>query len=206
MAEADNAFLLRRQKWEAYDEAKQLFAIDSNAKNEYQWTGLIYLVKAGDNFANSIKVRIQAGSDFNAITIDGSTALHYAVLWNCPKIIHLLILAGADPNKQNEKDDNKVPLDYAPESSKTNIITVIEKAKQERKQNVQRVSLKIKQCDVVPAVICDIIADYALLINIDETTVGAIGKTVTKMAVGVLKLTGAAIILGGCNVLLKILR
>ena len=60
---------------------------------------LVAAAEAGD--AGAVRDLLAAGTDVDAASIDGATALHWAVHRDSPELVQLLVDAGADPNASN---------------------------------------------------------------------------------------------------------
>ena len=76
---------------------------DPNSRDAAGWTLLTWSANNGD--IELCKLMLKYGADVNAMTDeadDGATPLHKAIGWHYPKIVELLLLAGADPFIKNK--------------------------------------------------------------------------------------------------------
>lgn len=70
-----------------------------------------FLGACAANDLEAVADYIQSGTDIEEALPDGTRAMHIAVIFHCPNIVHLLINAGADPYTRQES--GLTPLHFA---------------------------------------------------------------------------------------------
>ena len=83
--------------------------------------GTALMFEVGQRNPDTAKLLIDRGVDLNIQrTMDGNTALHFAVIKQYPKMVDLLLAGGADPKLKN--NDEHTPLDIAQANNAEEII------------------------------------------------------------------------------------
>lgn len=156
-----------------------------NAQNEYNWTPLTMLIHAGksESLLPFIKRLILMGANLNARSVDGCTLLMYSVLWNHPEVVSILVLAGINPEVENEKDNFRKAIDYALDSNKTNIENKIAEALYTRKKLLQQIASEVSSTPLLHDLAL-IVADYSCC-YFEQNPVNQ--KPVKKPTIGFLK-------------------
>jgi hypothetical protein len=90
------------------------------ASAELKGLALILLLCEKDNFAEQNLAQTELIIKKLALEkidleyrLDGKTALHFATIYNSPKIVNLFLDLGANVNAQDLKNEHKTPLHYA---------------------------------------------------------------------------------------------
>ncbi|XP_032783427.2 arfGAP with SH3 domain, ANK repeat and PH domain-containing protein isoform X2 [Daphnia magna] len=82
---------------------------------------------------------VENASNLDATTVDGHTAVHYCALYNQPECLKLLLRSGA--NVAAETKDKKTAIDLAKEYGSTACETLIRQSTQNRKSQLENVSI-----------------------------------------------------------------